>query len=292
MDKNLPKNPATPRKAGLTDDSMTKLGDAIKGWEEFEEREVDCLAKRDGCRGSFTQKRPVVMKGQSWKQPICRNCQTVLDQAVAEDEARDVREESLSSRLHVLEVPPLYGDVSFDSFKYHGDAENQELQHSLINACRRFVTEWPDVPSVVLFMGGAGTGKGHLAWSIAKAIITDQGEAVRFVSLPDLIRELREGWSNPAAEPESLVLEHYREPPLLIIDEVSRHAYYGEPTPHLYHLINYRLNWKRPTILTTNEDADGLREALSGPLLSRIEGERAIWDFGNVDYRKETKPWV
>lgn len=268
------------------------LKDALAGWRELEEREVDCLVKKEGCVVAFTQKRPKVMKGCAWPQPICPVCQIALDQAVAENEARERRDISLGSRMVTLEVPPLYADVSFETFELHGDAANQERQAKLVAGCRRIVDEWPDVPGIVLFMGGSGTGKGHLAWSVAKAVIEEKGEAVRFISLPDLIRELREGWSHPAAEPESIVLERYREPPLLIIDEVSRHAYYGEPTPHLYHLINHRLNWKRPTILTTNESSDGLQEALSGALLSRIQGENAIWDFGAVDYRQEKLPWV
>ena len=268
------------------------LGEALADWSSYDEREVDCLVKKDGCVVAFTQKRPKVMKGRAWPQPICPVCQITLDQAVAQNEARERRDLSLGSRMVALEVPPLYADVSFDNFELHGDHNNHVRQGKLVEACRRLVAEWPEVPGVVLFMGGSGTGKGHLAWSVAKAVIEEKGEAVRFISLPDLIRELREGWSHPAAEPESIVLERYREPPLLIIDEVSRHAYYGEPTPHLYHLINHRLNWKRPTILTTNENSDGLHDALSGPLLSRIQGENAIWNFGDVDYRQEKLPWV
>lgn len=288
------------REAGLPEDPASasdsrggaqdgKLGEAIAGWAETEEREIDCAAGRPGCEGRFTQSRPKIHKGRAWKQPICPSCQGQLDQAVAQSEAEERRARSLDSRLAVLEVPPAYADASFETFEFHGDEENQVRQRRIVNACRRVVDEWPDVPGIMLFMGGYGTGKGHLAWSIAKQIITEKGEAVRFASLPALIRELREGWSHPAAEPESIVLARYQEPPLLVIDEISRHAYYGEPTPHLYELVNHRLNWRRPTILTTNEDIASLGEALSGPLLSRIEGENAIWGFGEVDYRKEAK---
>ncbi len=260
------------------------------GWAYTEVRQVSCVnSKKEqykhDCAKAVEQVRPKAMKGRAWEVPMCPPCRAALDRSVAANEARAERQDAAEKYLRVLTVPPRYADCTLDNLEDHGGAENMQRLGKLRAASRDFIQRWPKVPGIVLFHGGTGAGKGHVSWAIAKSIVETHGEATRYVKLPDLIRELREGWKNPLADPESVVLERYREAPFLVVDEVSRHAYYGDVTPHLYHLLDHRLDWMRPTIVTTNEDLETLGEILTAPMLSRIQGERAVWDFGNVDHR-------
>ena len=106
-----------------------------------------------------------------------------------------------------------------------------------------------------------------------------------YTNVPDIVRQLRQSWGRPEMPSEIEVLERYREPDLLVIDEVSEHAFYGEPTRHLYDLVNHRLEWRRPTILTTNETPVSFEKMLGPALTSRCAGESGLWAFGDDDYR-------
>jgi len=268
------------------------ITDVVERFAQTEERNATCVAQREGCEENFIQRRSMTMKGRAWSAAICQSCQRQLDENVAQRELEEQRAQGAQRNLEVLEVPPLYAEAEIANFMPHGGTDNEKRISKIAAGAARYVQRWPNVPGIAVFMGDNGTGKTHLAWAIAKDVVRMHGNTTKVVVLPDLIRELREGWSHPAADPESYVLERYRDPALLVVDEVSRHAYYGEPTQHLYHLINHRMNWLRPTILTTNETIEGLAESLGSALMSRITGEKAIWDFGNVDHRQEKPSWL
>ena len=107
-------------------------------------------------------------------------------------------------------------------------------------------------------------------------------------TLADIIRDLRESWRRRADDDgpsERQRLAAYRSADLLVIDEVSRHALYGEPTQHLYDLIAPREANLQPTILTTNESAAGLEDLIGPALTSRAAGAGGLWEFGTTDLR-------
>jgi DNA replication protein DnaC len=73
---------------------------------------------------------------------------------------------------------------------------------------------------------------------------------------------------------------------LQVIDEVSRHAFYGQSIhQHLYDVIDHRIEYRRPTILTTNEEDDGLEAILRPALLDRVKLHGGVLEFGNASYR-------
>ncbi|MBK9693668.1 MAG: ATP-binding protein, partial [Gemmatimonadetes bacterium] len=154
---------------------------------------------------------------------------------------------------------------------------------------RRYVAAWPQVEVLLLFQGGPGTGKGHLAWSLAKAVVSDHGGSARVVKLARLIRDLREPWRSKEGAGEERRLRAYRVPDLLVIDEVSRHAFYGQSVQqHLYDVLDDRLEHQRPTILTTNETDAGIAEILGPALLDRLQGSGGVVRFGDASWR--TRP--
>lgn len=63
------------------------------------------------------------------------------------------------------------------------------------------------------------------------------------------------------------------------------HAFFGQPTQHLYDLVAWREARLLPTILTTNHAGDGLGGVLGPALLSRAAGWSGVWEFGERDYR-------
>jgi DNA replication protein DnaC len=249
------------------------------------------------CGRGFTQTRfegfPSEGDGEGrWLPKTCEMCrgQDAEARRAAMEAQRIQAEETLrAQRLAALGVPTLFAGVSLESFQVHGEVEDRTKLHRVLQVARRYLGLWPDVEPLIVFTGAPGTGKGHVSWSIAKAL-TVHGAMVRVVKLPALIRDLREAWRDRQGPSEGERLRRYREPDLLVLDEVSRHALYGQPTQHLYDVIDDRLEWCRPTILTTNESDNGLAELLGGALLDRIQGGGGLLDFGDSSWRARPTP--
>lgn len=197
------------------------------------------------------------------------------------------RDAVIATRLKQLDVPEYYAGATLDNFDVNGAAEGQRGRLERIKqAATEFLVDWPDVPMITLFRGAPGTGKGHISWSIARAFVAQLDATARVCVLSDLIRDLRESWArDEGAMSESQRLLRYRSVDLLVIDEVSRHAFYGQPQQHLYDLVAWRELRNKPTILTTNETAEELSALLGPALSSRIGGWAAIWNFGEGDFR-------
>lgn len=254
-------------------------------------REATCA-----CGNAFTQ-RGIVHAGRwTLTHPLrCESCQDKAEDRLArsmgekrenqEAQRRDATVRDIQQAVQSLAVPPLYAGVTLDGFVLHGGASDQARQGRVLQIGRRFLGTWPEVDSVILLRGGPGTGKGHWAWSVAQALAS-QGVRIAVVKLADLIRELRASWRDRDADSEASVLARYRNQDLLVLDELSRHAFYGERIhQHLYDVLDYRIEHQRPTILTSNEDDAGLEEILRPALVSRLLGNGQVLEFGTADYR-------
>lgn len=218
----------------------------------------------------------------AWRPQLCATCA-----AIREAENRGVPAEPTFR----LEVPALYANVSFETYELHGDERQRAKLARALRFSRSYVDNFPAVPMIAVFTGAPGCGKGHLSWAIAKAVCRDSRRAARVSVLSDVIRDLRESWTRRDEEgpTEAQRLARYREVDLLVIDEVSRHAFFGQPQQHLYDLVAWREIRLKPTILTTNERGEEIAEVLGDALMSRVLGWDAVIHFGDADFRKERK---
>lgn len=212
----------------------------------------------------------------------CASCIAAYDAhqaALARAQQRDLA-------MAMLDVPLEYVDATIENFH----ANSPELLRAR-DIGLEFVRGWPhDVPFIAVFAGGTGSGKGHMAWAIAKALVDAHAARCRFAVLSDVIRDLREAWASRDDGPsEAQRLGKYRGVDLLIIDEISRHAFFGQPQQHLYDLVAWREIRHKPTILTTNHLGDELTEVLGPALTSRAIGAGGFVNFGTVDWRVANK---
>lgn len=233
------------------------------------------------CQKKYRSAWPSRSEDDQPKEIICEDCQRLQEEAAKRRTRRDQQERLVGK----LQIPPLYETACLASFEEHGPPDDAAKRTRVLGYAREYIEAWADVPSVILMVGQSGTGKGHVAYSILRVIRHRYDAVPWFVKLPDLIRDLREAWGRNEGPTEGERLRRYREADLLVIDEISRHAFYGEPTRHLYDLVDFRVEWLRPTILTTNEALGDFDEIVGPAVLSRIAGENGVWDFGETDYR-------
>ena len=252
--------------------------------------EVSCA-----CGAIYVQQVHTFEGGRVHRHPwFCPDC--IAKQGAESSRLRDAmqgatEEGKRRKRLESLSVPTLYEPVTLENFAFHGSPAERTVQGRILQIARRYLGAWPQVETLLVFRGDPGTGKGHIAWAIAKEIVRQFGGTARVVKLAQLVRELRATWRDGSPRTEEQVLADYRRLDLLVIDEVSRHAFYGQQIhQHLYDVIDDRIEQCAPTILTSNETAEGLEEILRPALWNRLEGAGGIVNFGTASWRSRRGP--
>ena len=126
--------------------------------------------------------------------------------------------------------------------------------------------ENPD--SWLIFTGGFGCGKTHLAAAIARHQY-ERGTKVAFSTVADLMDWLRVSFDNSSSTSFQQRFHFVRNAPLLILDSLS--ASQGTPwvREKLFQLIDSRYNNELPTVFTTANQIDELDERIATRLIDQ-----------------------
>ena len=109
--------------------------------------------------------------------------------------------------------------------------------------------------------GTNGTGKTHLAAAIALQLI-GEGIPVICKTSSDLLLDIKKSFDGEGTR-ESDVLDIYKRVDLLIIDDLGKEQCSDWSMSTLYSILNDRYEDMKPTIVTTNYNADALVAALT-----------------------------
>jgi DNA replication protein DnaC len=175
-----------------------------------------------------------------------------------------------------LSTLALHRDQTFASFRERDDLpakERDSLRRALALA-----QEYAEHPQDwLLFSGGHGSGKTHLAAAIANYRI-DQGYPALFITVPDLLDHLRATYSPTSPVSYDKRFEDIRTAPLLVLDDLGTHSATAWAKEKLYQLFDYRYAARLPTIITSSLELEGLDK--QDPLLfSRLIDETRCYRF-------------
>lgn len=168
------------------------------------------------------------------------------------------------------------------------ESDYQELQR-LSNlepfADKTFETFDPDVPGVAeayqaarayaenpsgwLFLtGNYGCGKTHLAAAIANEAVRRHIKTL-FTIVPDLLDHLRAAYAPTSPVRFDQRIEAVRTVYLLILDDLGTENASPWAGEKLYQIINYRYNYRLPTVITTNRDLDEIEPRIRSRICDR-----------------------
>jgi DNA replication protein DnaC len=120
----------------------------------------------------------------------------------------------------------------------------------------------------LLFEGGYGTGKTHLAAAIANAVI-ERGAPVLFITAPDLLDHLRGAFGPNSESAYDELFERIRRAPLLVLDDLGAESPTAWAVEKLYQLFNDRHRYRLPTVVTTNRDPAQIEPRIRSRLLDQ-----------------------
>lgn len=212
--------------------------------------------------------------------PACEAESARQQQAEKEEEAAKFLRAERAKMLCRAAIPERFIGRSFDNFKAETDPQRQA-----VTVARAYAEDFDKNAargSGLIFSGQPGTGKSHLAAAILQYLFPRD---VMYVTCMDVIRMVRETWRRDSAQSERQVLSTLGALDLLVIDEIGvQYGTEGEQTI-LFDVLDMRYRGMQPTVLLTNQNADGLRTYLGDRSYDRLRETSRMVQFEWESYR-------
>lgn len=224
------------------------------------------------CDKHGTTQVKIVRLSKEWSMPRCELCvaEGKAERERQEEEqrqwdARRARERDIAAKLNRAALPPRFADRSFADY----EASNAGSRKAL-DTCQSYAEGFAEnlmAGTSLILCGNAGTGKTHLACSIAHQVITMHAKAAVYMTVGKAFRMVKETYRRDSERTEEQAIAFFAVPDLLILDEIG--VQYGSDSEKniLFEIVNERYEAMKPTILISN---------LALPALTEYAGERVI----------------
>ena len=179
-----------------------------------------------------------------------------------------------------------FRDRTFERFEIN--AKNKSAYDICLNYVENF-KGLSEKGNGLVMLGAVGSGKTHLAASIANYIIAEHKIQVVFGSVVSLLGEIKATYSDDSTINETEILNELKKTRLLIIDDLGKEKTSDWVSEIFYSIINYRYENYLPVIVTSNLTLKELAEKVGEATVSRLLGTSRVIKFEGKDYRTENR---
>jgi len=238
--------------------------------------------------GAYESTGRMLGRREAWTS--CPTCAFEAQQAERDAQAQRMAEIVAKQREEAIGaacIPLRFRGLSFDTYQA-ATPEQRAALAKIRDYAERFAELAPQGRGLVL-AGKPGTGKTHLAASLALALV-DTRAWVQYVTCMGLIRMVRETWGKDAERTERQVVRLLgQDIDLLLIDEVG--VQYGtESEQHiLFEILDKRYAEMRPTVLITNQDKAGFKALIGERVTDRLTQTHDWLAFDWPSYRRQAR---
>ena len=184
-------------------------------------------------------------------------------------------------------------DSRFDNFRLDFYPEAQDAKTGIsprrrmaeiLDYCKCYADDFSKKSDSIFMYGATGLGKTHLSLAIAAKAI-EKGYDVVYCSAPSLMTKLEHEHFGRNAEKLG-VEEAILNCDLLIIDDLGSEFSTQFTVSEIYNIINTRITYRRPVIISTNLSSQELEAKYSERITSRIIGCYTCLRFFGKDVRQ------
>ena len=237
------------------------------------------------CEIHGEQESTISCFNDTWSPPYCKICleekkrqKQELEEQERKIEQERKRELVKQSNLISSQIPPRFLKANFDNYKTT-TKEQGNAKKTCLDYASNFENKLEAGTSLV-FVGTYGSGKTHLACSIAQEIMK-KGYSALYVNTSKALRRVKDTWGG-GTEKEQEAMNYFIRPDLLILDEIGlQHGSEAEKV-ELSKIINKRYLQLKPTILISNLDIKDLKEYVTERVVDRMReggGQKIVFDW-------------
>jgi len=203
----------------------------------------------------------------------CPHCEAEKAKREEVERAKRFEEERKAQLLAVtlsrIPVPPRFESADFACYELDqtGDQQGKRLVQ-LQNYADQFCEHYAQGTSLIL-SGGPGTGKTHLALSVAKQIALI-GFQAKYLTTRKLLRQIRDTWNKRSELTEQQIIDQLADVDLLIIDEIGVQRGTDDELNTIFEIIDERYQKSRPSILITNLPWQELKQVIGERSADRL----------------------
>lgn len=230
----------------------------------------------------------VWLSGQIKEISECPECFKLKQAQKAIEEEKARKEEAQKSRMERIKetrMPLEYQTKDFSTF-----FQDTESQREAFNMAERFVNGWEKAKAGgygLLFLGGCGTGKTHLACAIMLELMERYLFVYpRYYKVSEIFSAVRSTYQTGVITNEEEMLKFFSSIQLLVIDEVGIQKGSEAEKRILFSILDNRVTSNKPTILMSNLGPKALAELLGDRLYDRVRSKCVPMLFAGPSMRK------
>lgn len=265
-----------------TENPTLNAVNTIFGKLEIRQVKMNCI-----LHGEYLANQ-VLLGGKLKEISECPECFKLKQAQKAIEEEKAMQEKAQKSRMERIKetrMPLEYQTKDFSTF-----FQDTESQREAFNMAERFVNGWEKAKAGgygLLFLGGCGTGKTHLACAIMLELMERYLFVYpRYYKVSEIFSAVRSTYQTGVITNEEEMLKFFSSIQLLVIDEVGIQKGSEAEKRILFSILDKRVTSNKPTILMSNLGPKALAELLGDRLYDRVRSKCVPMLFAGPSMRK------